>query len=353
MKTPKVSILMGAYNAEKYLAQALDSALAQTFRDFELIVVDDCSTDGTPEILRRYAERDGRVRVVRNERNLRLAASLNRAMDLAQGKYAARMDADDVHRADWLEKQVRYMDRRPAVSVCGCQVLEWEGGDTVRGADFRRKGPAAVRALFTISNPIAHCGSILRMKDLRAMRYDPAYTCTEDLDLWTRMLCQGKRIARNPDYLLLYRRHPGQATAVSMNGVQKEEYLRIIRRFYRETLFELDEESAGCLARYLYFKTERNFYAAENFLRRVIAENQKTKRFRPGALRYAAVEGLLGIGFTAGLSGRKLFAVLVRVAGWTALRELVRRKLWERPADSLRQKRALRMFGVRKAEGSA
>src|SRR3712207_3671984 len=111
--SPKVTVLMAVYNGEAYLREAVDRILGQTFTDLEFLVVSDGSTDGSAEILRSYA--DPRLRVVENERNLKLIASLNRGLELARGEYVARMDADDVSLPDRLAKQVAYLEARPEV----------------------------------------------------------------------------------------------------------------------------------------------------------------------------------------------------------------------------------------------
>ena len=117
---PKVSVVMPAYNAEKYIREAIDSVLAQTFTDFEFIILDDGSTDATAAIIQSYE--DDRIRFCPNERNMGVAATLNRALKLAQGEYIARMDADDVSYKNRLEMQLDFIkksgcdiDRRPGL----------------------------------------------------------------------------------------------------------------------------------------------------------------------------------------------------------------------------------------------
>ena len=111
---------MPAYNAEKYINEAIDSILAQTFTDFEFIIIDDGSTDSTCAIVESYS--DSRIRFFKNEHNLGVAATLNRGLDLARGEYIARMDADDISLPTRFEKQAAYMDSHPDVVVCGTGV---------------------------------------------------------------------------------------------------------------------------------------------------------------------------------------------------------------------------------------
>ena len=120
---PKISVLMPIYNTqEEHLREAIESILNQTFSDFELIVIDDCSTDTTGEILKRLAERDERVKVHPNEVNLRLPSSLNKAISLARGRYIARMDADDIALPERLERQYAFMEAHPNVALSSCRL---------------------------------------------------------------------------------------------------------------------------------------------------------------------------------------------------------------------------------------
>lgn len=121
MKAPLVSVIMSVYNSEKTLKSALDSIRAQTYENWELVVCDDASTDGTIEVLRQFCETvaPSRVIVLRNEENKKLAFSLNRCLNAASGDLIARMDADDVSEPDRLEQQVRYLASNPSVDLVG------------------------------------------------------------------------------------------------------------------------------------------------------------------------------------------------------------------------------------------
>jgi glycosyltransferase involved in cell wall biosynthesis len=123
MKNPKVSVIMSVYNGEKYLRQAIESILNQTFSDFEFIIVDDGSTDKTFEILEGYMKNDSRIKVIRNERNIGLTKSLNKAIKISQGDYIARMDADDVSLPERLEKQIELLKSNQNLGCVGCNAL--------------------------------------------------------------------------------------------------------------------------------------------------------------------------------------------------------------------------------------
>ena len=146
MNDVKISVIMSVYNGEEYLAEAIDSVLGQSFSDFELIVINDCSTDGTSEILCKYASLDARVKVHTNEVNLRLPSSLNKAISLAEGKYIARMDADDICLPDRLEKQFEFMESHPDVALSSCRFMTLKNGVISSGGCGGRSDNESIKA---------------------------------------------------------------------------------------------------------------------------------------------------------------------------------------------------------------
>ncbi len=127
----KISVVMSVYNGQSYLREAVESILNQTFTDFELILIDDGSTDATGEILDEYATRDARIILSRNQNNIGLTRSLNQGISMSRGKYIARMDADDVSRADRLSRQFEFLEKRPEVGVLGSGYQLMDGADNV------------------------------------------------------------------------------------------------------------------------------------------------------------------------------------------------------------------------------
>lgn len=207
---PKVTVLMPVYNGAPFLREAIDSILAQSFRDFELLVIDDGSSDGTAAIAASYA--DPRLRLVQNGANLGLIETLNRGIELARGDYIVRMDCDDVSLPKRLHKQVDFMERFPEVGVCGVWYLEF--GPKLRRITRCAPDDESIRC-GTLFNPVVgHPSVILRRKLLleHALRYDPAYRHAEDYQLWARAL-EHCRFANIPEVLLHYRVHPDQVTA--------------------------------------------------------------------------------------------------------------------------------------------
>lgn len=342
MQHPLISVLCCVYNGEKYLAQALESILGQTFPDWECVLIDDGSTDSTPEILARFAARDPRLRICRNERNLGLAGSLNRALSLARGTYIVRMDADDVSRRDRLERQLAFMERHPEISLASCTVFPWDGRQVFPRPDLRLGSPDQIRALFLFFNPVAHPGVIARAQDVKRLGYDPALTCTEDLDLWLRMLEEGLSLAVQKEYLLLYRCHEGQVTANS-SAAQREQYRHIIRRFYEEVLFPLEEEELSLLARGIYFRDELDLARLGRFLAKVRRATRTGGQFQDNAVRAASLEVLLEYR-RAGAPISRLILPALRLGPLFLVSEFLRRRQAGRE-DILQQKHAAELFG--------
>src|SRR5260370_882906 len=207
MTLPTVSVIMPVYNSERYLDEAVESILRQTFSDFEFIITDDGSTDSSLARLRRYSERDPRIRL--NSRpNTGYVQALIEAVPLAKGKYIARMDADDISLPERFERQVRFLEQNPEYAVVGSKVLlidsdgaplkymgERQQHEDIDAAHMRGEGGA-----------IIHPSAMLRTEAMRAIG---SYRLLkdEDLDLFLRLAEYGK-VANLPDVLLHYRQHP-------------------------------------------------------------------------------------------------------------------------------------------------
>jgi hypothetical protein len=208
-ETPRVSVVMPVHNGGPYLEPAVDSILGQSFPDFEFVIIDDGSTDATPEILRRYEAADHRVRVQHQEK-AGLVASLNRGCALARAGYIARMDADDIAFPDRLARQVDFLDRHPDVAVLGSAVMRIDAS----GGEIKRNlcptSHAEIVAALREYTCFTHPSVMLRSAALTAVGgYRPAYGPAEDYDLWLR-LSEHYELANLPDPLLYYRVYPGQ-----------------------------------------------------------------------------------------------------------------------------------------------
>lgn len=180
---------MAVYNGMPYVRHTLDSLLQQTFRQFELVVVDDGSTDGSPRVLAEYASKDNRIRVLRNERNLKLPESLNRGLRACRAALVARADADDLYEPDRLERQLQVMESQPETGVLGAGGWEIDA----YGKVVTRFACPASDGLIRLILPFRCCLShpvVMYRRDLvlEAGGYSEEFLKVEDYDLWARLL---------------------------------------------------------------------------------------------------------------------------------------------------------------------
>jgi hypothetical protein len=233
---PLVSVVLAVHNGRPYLSQAVDSVLAQTLAEFELVVVDDASTDDTWEQLQGYAARDRRIVLLRNEVNIGQTRSLNRGLDAARGRYVARMDADDVALPQRLAAQVAFLDRHPDVGLLGtaCRLIDDVGRSWGR---FRQpETDLEIRWSMMLENPFTHPTVMLR-SDLLAregLRYDASFRVSQDYDLWSRVL-RHTDAANLPAALVKYRLHDRSMTHTQA-AVMREDFGRVALRVIRAEL---------------------------------------------------------------------------------------------------------------------
>lgn len=202
---------MSAFNAELYVRQSVNSVLNQTFEDFELLVIDDASTDATAGILEGF--RDPRIRVLRNASNVGIVGSLNRAMAEARGRYIARTDADDICRPTRFAHQVRFLDQHPSVLLVAAGMANLEQGRVSLSRRARDPDPEVLRWLLHLGNPVGHPSMMFRAGVVgRLGAYlRPEYQYAEDFDFSHRILRHGE-IAVMSETLMLYRQHGGNLT---------------------------------------------------------------------------------------------------------------------------------------------
>jgi len=218
---------MPCYNVEKYVAEAIESILNQTFADFELIILDDCSTDKTAEIVKKYS--DERIIYHKSEQNLGLVDTLNVGLKLAKGEFIARMDGDDISLPTRLEKQVRFLDENPDIILCSVGMELFGMENTVW---IRENNPEDVKITMMLYSPILHASSVFRKKVFlnNNLIYRTEAFPAEDYDLWSRAVFFGKMV-NIPEVLYKYRIHGIQVTKINP---QKEKKTRQVRQNYIE-----------------------------------------------------------------------------------------------------------------------
>jgi glycosyltransferase involved in cell wall biosynthesis len=211
-QSPRVSVLMPVFNAERFLGEAIDSLTRQTFIDLEIIVVDDGSTDTSGAIAERCASADGRIKVLHQD-NAGICVALNRAAGLARGDLIARLDADDTAQPDRLQMQVEFMDANPAVVCCGSAIRYIdEYGKELRRRSFPLSNHEIQQQILS-RGCYAHSAVIYRRAAFeRVGSYRPSFDSVEDLDLFLR-LSEAGEMANLPDHLCAYRLHHSQMTS--------------------------------------------------------------------------------------------------------------------------------------------
>jgi GT2 family glycosyltransferase len=220
----KVSVVIPVHNGEKYLAQAIESVLGQTFRDFELLIVDDGSTDGTAAIIRRFAEGDRRVRILTQE-NRGVAAAGNRGLHEAGAKWVARLDADDVFLPEKLERQVAFLRRNPDAQIVGTLASFINHAGRPLGL-VGTEGPYTTAEFYRLvreDRPIyfVNSSTLMRRETVLSIGgYREPFAPAEDVDLWIRMMEQGHLMLKVPEPLLLYRLH-GDSLTMTQNARQR------------------------------------------------------------------------------------------------------------------------------------
>ncbi len=209
-ESPKVTTMIPVYNREKYVGEAIDSILAQTFLDFELLVIDDGSTDRSREVVRLY--HDPRIRLVCNETNEGIPKTRNTGVRLARGEYLAFLDSDDWAYPERLAKQVAFLDSHPDYAAVGTWI-EWmdEEGRYLRRAKHKPVLPDEIAAQRLFQQGIENSASMARTVVLREYGHQEQFDVSEDFDLWARIAAKN-RLANLPEVLVRHRMHPDRIT---------------------------------------------------------------------------------------------------------------------------------------------
>ncbi len=234
---PKISVVMSCYNRESYVRDAIESILNQTYTDFEFIIIDDCSTDKTPEIIQEYADKDNRIIFIRNQENMDYNYNLRKGFKIAKGEYIARMDDDDISLPERFEKQVSYLDQHPDITVLGTFIktfgeLEIESWITETDSDV-------LNVLMNFHNPMCHPSVMIRKSFLQEhdLTYSPKELYAEEYDLWKNIILNGGKLANLPEELVRYRTHKNNISQVRWNIQQETAYRvskQLLTRFFND-----------------------------------------------------------------------------------------------------------------------
>jgi len=216
----KVSVIMPVYNCANYVKEAVESILNQNLTDFEFIIIDDASTDGTQNIIKKF--KDPRITFIQKPFNSGYTSSLNSGINIAKGVYIARMDGDDMSLPERFTEQVSFLESHADILACGTWFKIIDSDEVIKFPS----NPDEIKVALLESNVIGHPTVMLRKKCLieSGLRYTEAMEPAEDYDLWTRLIAYGK-IANIPKVLLNYRQHTNQVSIVKRKIQNSNSYL--------------------------------------------------------------------------------------------------------------------------------
>lgn len=292
---PLVTVLMPVHNGGTFLRDAIESMLRQSYTNFELLIIDDASTDGSDSVIRSFEDR--RIRVVSNETNLRLIATLNKGLSLAKGKYVARMDADDISLPERIEKQVAFMEANPDIGICGSSV-EFIGQE--QRLMKLPSDPGNIHARLLFKPPIIHPSVIINLSLLNkhSLRYSHEFLHAEDFGLWAEA-AQFFKIANLPEVLLKYRLSDQNISKVALKDQSQND--EILCSIYSRQLalakipFNQNELHLHLLAasNYKIINTPDQFNGIVSWLSKIYKMNGSTGTYRKESLQYALALTLL------------------------------------------------------------
>ncbi len=268
---PRISVVLPVYNGEKHLSEAMASILAQSFTDFELIVIDDGSTDGSLQILQEYQKIDARIRLVSRE-NRNLATTLNESIDMARGVWVARMDQDDIALPQRFERQLLWLEKTKA-DITGSWVKYFGSWDRRTWRGYQTD--VAIKMDMLFKSPFVHPSVMMRAALLKQLKYDKASEKAEDYDLWVRAAQSGWVMTNVPEVLLLYRQHASQISSKSSfrqqsicMGVQKRYWA------YMAKMMELSEKDSQEVLNLISSNAKSDMNVVDATLEKLLRRNQ-------------------------------------------------------------------------------
>lgn len=282
-KNPRVTVLIPVYNGEKYLHGAITSILAQSFSDFELLILDDGSTDKTVEIVKSYT--DSRIRLIQNETNLGPCATRNKGLRSARGEYVAMLDCDDIACPDRLADQVAFLDSHPEFSMIGSAVEMLDSEGRVSSVAFFRQPSDEIPPTLLFNNCFAHSTVMAKRSALLEERYKEDVHFSEDYELWVRVVKKYKTW-NLPRILVRYRLHPssvGQANKAKMRNMMRDivaSQLRDLKVDFNDQELELHFS----IGMYEYGRDKEYINRVERWFKKLVEANRRVNIYKEQAL---------------------------------------------------------------------
>ena len=232
---PKLSVITPVYNREKYLPECIESILNQTFEDFEFILIDDHSTDGTSKIIKEYELKDNRIKFLSNKLNIGATQSFNNGLKISVGKYIARMDSDDISLPDRFQKQIDILENWDELEVIGTGAILINGNGVEIG---RKKFPSdykKIKKILMTGVPVFDPSVIIRSETLKRIGgFDNRLAPADDYHLWLSLFKNKKLISNLNDYLIKYRIHETNLSKLQLSEQLKKTF--IAKKIYESKL---------------------------------------------------------------------------------------------------------------------
>lgn len=276
-KDISITVLMPVYNASAYLKEAIDSVLSQTFKNFELLLINDGSTDNSEEIILSYS--DKRIRYFKNEKNLGLIATLNKGIELIETPYIVRADADDINYPERLQTQYDFMEKNPAIALCGSwfEII----GDRIGFVKYvENHNEIILKMLYQCH--FCHPTIILRkeMIDIFEIKFDPIFIHAEDYDFFTR-IAEKFPVANIQKVLVKYRIHSGSVSAHNKK-IQDENSFKIKQRLFKKIGIIINEQALSLyqkIAQHEYETAPDFIENSKQLLEKMVSANDTTLYF--------------------------------------------------------------------------
>lgn len=285
MAKPAITVLMPVYNAEAFLAEAIESILNQTFSDFEFIIINDGSTDSSEKIILSY--NDPRIRYVKNEKNIRLIATLNKGIELAEGKYIVRMDADDVSMPERIAIQYKFMETHPDVGLCGTGFETFSEHLPSKVVQYSLDHETiCLKHLYQIH--LSHGTCIFRKEilDEYHLFFNPDFSHAEDYELWSRIAAVSK-LANIQKILYRVRSHPDEVS-VKHSETQMYNSQRVRKLNFKSLGVDVSDEELDLykkIAQYEYELSMDFQYASKNLLEKIFLYAKDQNNLKAESIR--------------------------------------------------------------------
>ena len=262
---PLVSVIMSVYNGEKYLDEAIQSVLDQTYKNFEFIIINDGSLDRSLEIIKKYEEKDTRI-VIITRKNKGLIASLNEGIEKAKGKYIARMDADDICLIDRFEEQISFMHKNN-LDLCGSWVLPFNSDKDMTVWKYPETHNDTTFRLFFMSS-FAHPSVMMKKSIFQTLKYENEVA--EDYSLWCDIVTKGYKVGNIQKVLLRYRMHENQITQT-----KSKELSYSSDKIGIEFIHNIDKEMTGLVKQAIEVKNNNNYFKFSKLLKELLISSGK------------------------------------------------------------------------------